>query len=141
MMLARFILGIVFILASIEKIPQPELFALNIEAYKIIPLFLVNIAALVIPWVELICGIFLIAGINTRSSSFMLSLLSIIFILLIISALARGLKIDCGCFGSENSSPVSWIRVLEDIGLLILGIYIFIFSESRTATPKTSSDH
>ncbi len=128
LLFSRIILGVVFIFASIEKIAFPELFALNVQAYKILPTSLVNITALIVPWMELICGIFLISGVFVRSSSVILSGLLVVFIILIFSALLRGLKIDCGCFGS-TSTPVSWIRIIEDIGLLILGFHIFYFME------------
>jgi len=123
----RFILGIVFILASIDKIAAPEAFAASIQAYRILPLPVVNIAALVIPWTELICGLFLLGGILVRPSSFLLSSLLMVFIAAIFTALLRGLKIDCGCFGTAHISPVSWMRILEDIGLLSLGVVIFLY--------------
>lgn len=129
LLLSRLILGVFFIVASIEKIAFPELFALNVQAYKILPTSLVNITALIIPWMELICGIFLISGAFVRSSSVILSGLLVMFIILIFSALLRGLKIDCGCFG-PTSTPVSWMRIIEDIGLLFLGFHIFYFFKS-----------
>lgn len=127
--ISRLVLGSVFIIASIDKIVAPEAFAANVQAYRLVPFSLVNIFALAIPWVELVCGIFLIAGVFIRSSSILLSILLCVFIVAIVSALLRGLSIDCGCFGVEHTSPVSWIRVWEDIGLMILGIHIFVFSE------------
>ncbi|MDI6766592.1 MAG: MauE/DoxX family redox-associated membrane protein [Bacteroidota bacterium] len=128
LLFSRLILGVIFIVASIDKIALPELFALNVQAYKILPISLVNIIALIIPWMELICGIFLISGVFVRSSSVILSGLLVVFIILIFSALLRGLKIDCGCFGSANT-PVSWMRIIEDFGLLLLGFHIFYFFE------------
>jgi putative oxidoreductase len=125
---ARYILGLVFIIASVEKIAIPELFAANIQAYQVMPMIAINLIALVIPWLELICGIFLLSGVFVRSSSLLLSLLLGMFIILIILAILQGLKIDCGCFGSSHESPVGWMRVLEDIGLLVIGLYIFYIS-------------
>jgi uncharacterized membrane protein YphA (DoxX/SURF4 family) len=126
----------VFIVASIEKIAIPEIFAANIEAYRILPFSLINLIALVIPWLELICGIFLISGIFLRSSSFITSVLLVAFIFLLSSAILRGLKIDCGCFGVGGQSEVSWLRVIEDILLLFLGAHIFIFGTSKTVAAK-----
>jgi len=129
LLLSRVILGLVFVIASVDKIAVPEVFALNVQAYKVLPLPLVNIMALIIPWVELLCGIFLISKTYVRSSSILLSALLCIFIIMLASAITRGLTIDCGCFGASHSSPVSWSRVLEDIGLLLLGVHILYFSE------------
>ena len=50
------------------------------------------------------------------------------FIVAMIGALLRELKIDCGCFGKEHATPVSWMKVWEDVGLLILGAYSYLVS-------------
>jgi putative oxidoreductase len=134
--LSRLCIGLVFIVASIEKIAIPEIFAANIEAYQILPVPIINIVALIIPWLELICGIFLISGVFLRSSSFISSVLLIAFIFLLSSAIMRGLKIDCGCFGASGKSEVSWVRVIEDILLLLLGTNIFIYGTDRNAIVK-----
>ena len=127
---SRFVLGIVFIVASIEKIAVPEIFAANIQAYQTMPTVFINLIALIIPWMELICGIFLLGGVFVRSSSLMLSVLLVMFILLIAFAMIRGLKIECGCFGASHGSPVGWMRIIEDIGLLLLGLYLYFASLS-----------
>ncbi|HTK81964.1 MAG TPA: MauE/DoxX family redox-associated membrane protein [Bacteroidota bacterium] len=123
----RIFLGSVFIVASIDKISAPDAFAASIVAYKLVPYAAVNILALVIPWLELVCGIFLIGGVYVRGSSFALSVLLTVFIVAIITALLRELKIDCGCFGKEHATPVSWMKVGEDLGLLLLSMYNLIF--------------
>ncbi|MBI4546784.1 MAG: DoxX family membrane protein [Ignavibacteriae bacterium] len=133
LLISRLVLGSVFIVASIDKIALPEAFAVNIVAYKLLPYGLTNLFALIVPWMELLCGVFLIAGVFLRSSSFMVSLLLSMFTIAMITALVRGLKIDCGCFGVEHASPVSWMRVLEDLGLLVLGIHIFTLSPQEFA--------
>ena len=126
--ISRFVLGTVFLIASIDKIAFPEMFAEAVAAYQIIPYPLVNIVALVIPWLELLCGVFLIGGAFVRSSSLLLSGLLVVFITAMLSAMARHLKIDCGCFGSGYISEVGWVRIVEDIGLLILGAHLVFFS-------------
>ena len=128
---ARCVLGVVFIIASIDKIAAPDAFAASIEAYKLTPYVFINILSIVIPWMELCCGIFLIGGVYMRGSSMLLSLLLSVFIIAIMTALLRGLKIDCGCFGKEHATPVSWMKVVEDIGLFILGVYLFIVSSPK----------
>jgi len=129
LLLSRFLLGMVFIAASVEKIALPEIFAVNVQAYQILPLSIVNLVALIIPWIELLCGVFLISGTFVRSSSFLLSALLSLFIIMLISAIMRGLIIDCGCFGASSDSKVGWLRVIEDIGLLLLGVHIISFTQ------------
>ena len=128
-LMARCFVGVVFIVASIEKIAVPEQFAVAVEAYKLLPISLVNMFALFIPWLELLCGIFLVGGVFTRGSSLVVSVLLSVFLFGILSAMMRQLHIDCGCFGPKNSSPVGWPKVMEDLGLLLLGIYLYVFSE------------
>ena len=129
--MARLFLGGMFIVASIDKIAAPDAFAANVLAYKLTPYALVNVMSLVIPWVELLCGIFLIGGVYRRGSSALISILLGVFIIAMVSALVRELKIDCGCFGKEHATPVSWMKVIEDIGLLVLGVYSYRFSRLR----------
>ncbi len=129
LLLSRLILGMVFIAASVEKIVLPEIFAINVQAYQILPLSFVNLVALIIPWMELLCGVFLVSGTFVRSSSFLLSVLLSLFIIMLVSAIMRGLIIDCGCFGASNDSKVGWLRVIEDIGLLLLGVHIISFTQ------------
>lgn len=128
--LARCVLGAVFIFASLEKITAPEAFAVSVEAYRLLPFSAVNLFALFIPWLELVCGVLLMAGYHVRGSSLSMSILLFGFTLAILSAMARHLNIDCGCFGAAYQTPVGWARVFEDLGLLILGVYIFRFSSA-----------
>lgn len=128
---ARYLLGIIFIVASIDKISSPEAFAASIHAYRLSPELFDNLLALLIPWIELVCGILLMSGVKVRASSFILSVLLLLFMVAITAALMRGLKIDCGCFGKEHLTPVSWQKVGEDMGLFIVGLYLFFFSGNQ----------
>ena len=139
-LLSRLILGSVFIVAAIDKIAFPDAFAANVIAYKLIPYSLVNLFALIIPWLELFCGIFLVGRVFPRSSSFLVSGLLTIFTIAMITALVRGLKIDCGCFSAEHNSPVSWMRVLEDIGLLLFAVHIFVYSRPSYTVQDVSTE-
>ena len=126
----RLFLGFVFIYASVTKISDPEGFAQAIYNYKLLPLFLVNILAVILPWVELCAGILLIFGITVKENSAIINGLLLIFIIAIIISLFRGLDINCGCFGTVDGSKVGLIKILENIGLLILG-FILIKSDSK----------
>ncbi|MGA2623925.1 MAG: MauE/DoxX family redox-associated membrane protein [Bacteroidota bacterium] len=126
---SRLVLGIVFIVASIDKIAHPEVFADAVAGYQVLPEVLVNIFALAIPWLELVCGVFLVGGVFIRSGSAWLSVMLTVFVVAMLSAMARHLKIDCGCFGAAHASEVGWARIWEDAGLLVLGIHLFFFGE------------
>ena len=111
------LVGLVFVLASLHKIVSPEQFAAVVDNYQILPHWLVNIPAVVMPWVELICGLLLLAGRFRSQSSLVLAGLTLVFIVAISFNMARGVEFDCGCFGSGHTPP--WRVLMRDIGLLL----------------------
>ncbi len=124
-LLIRIILGLVFIISSIEKIIDPESFAVSITNYRIFPIFAVNFVAIIVPWVELITGLFVLFGFVIKESSFIVNIMLIIFIILIASAFIRGLDIECGCFGTLDGQKVGLQKIIENVVLLILGLKLF----------------
>lgn len=131
LLICRTVLGFVFIYASIDKILDPETFAQILHNYKLLPDFFIYPPAIILPWVELIAGSFLIAGIFVRGSSLIINLLLIIFIHAIAFNLLRGISFDCGCFSlSAGSGSNAYLLLLRDLLLLIPGILIY-YSYSR----------
>ncbi len=124
---ARIVLGVVFIVASIDKIAAPDAFAGSIQAYRILPMATINTAALILAWLELLCGIFLLSGFMVKPSALIVSALLAVFLAAMLLAMARGLAIDCGCFGKEHATPLGWMKIAEDTGLLLLGILLWYF--------------
>ena len=128
-LLARLILGGVFILASLDKISNPGDFAAAIGNYHVLPFGLENLLALILPWLELLTGIFIIAGIMVDGAAIMIILMNIMFIIAISQALARGISIECGCFSvsavASAGDKIGLVTVVRDIGYLILGFLIF----------------
>jgi uncharacterized membrane protein YphA (DoxX/SURF4 family) len=120
--LARWILGGVFLVASASKIPHPVDFAQSISNYALLPPSLIPLPALIVPWLEATAGLFLILGFLSSSSALVLGILSATFGLAVLTALARGLSIECGCFiGNE---PISWLHPLFDLVLIGLAVYV-----------------
>ncbi len=116
--LAAKLVGFIFVFASLHKIASPLQFARIIENYHILPAILVNLVAVIMPWVELFCGILLLSGCLRPASSTVLLGLTGVFILAIGFNMIRGLDFDCGCFGSGHMPP--WRVLMRDIGLFIL---------------------
>ncbi|HLX13177.1 MAG TPA: MauE/DoxX family redox-associated membrane protein [Bacteroidota bacterium] len=129
-LISRCLIGIVFVLAAMEKISLPDEFAVSLQAYQIVPMQAINVIAIFLPWLELVCGIFLLAGICVRSSAAIVSLMLAAFVAGISVALSRHLNIDCGCFGSAHASPIGWQRVVEDGGLFILAVNLWAHPKS-----------
>ena len=128
---SRLVLGIIFIGASFDKIIDPRSFSSLIDNYHITPVVLNNLAALFIPWLELVVGICLIRGVYINGASFIVSSLLVFFIFILVQALVRGINLDCGCFSLSSSNldeselKLNMLRrIFEDI--LFLGIAIFV---------------
>ncbi|MBS1914218.1 MAG: DoxX family membrane protein [Bacteroidetes bacterium] len=126
---ARMLLAIVFIVSGAGKIGSLSTFAHSIAAYQMLPESLANIAALAFVWTELAIGILLFAGAAIRGSALLSSALLVVFLIAVITAIARGLNIDCGCFPGAPE-PVGIRKVLEDLGLLAAAIFLIYFPKS-----------
>ena len=129
----RFILGGVFIWAGFFKISNPLGFAQSIANYQAFPIALSFFLALVLPWIEIICGFFLILGVLLRASALLFSALLIAFIVLVLITIFRGIDVDCGCFGSLNRK-VDYMLVLQDLVLLFLSLNILFFKKKNQST-------
>jgi uncharacterized membrane protein YphA (DoxX/SURF4 family) len=123
----RIFLGFIFIFAAITKVTDPNLFAQSIYNYKLLPDFTINFFAIAFPWIELVAGVLLIFGVSVKENSAILSSLLFVFIIAIIISVARGLDIDCGCFGTVDGAKVGLVKILENVGLLILGLILIKF--------------
>lgn len=127
---ARLLLGLFFIFAAIEKIASPSDFAVSIQNYRLFLLFTINIFAIIVPWIELVAGILLIFGVAIKENSMIINAFLVIFIILIVTAVARNLDIQCGCFGTGNAQKVGLLKILENIGLLVLGIAVYLYDNT-----------
>jgi uncharacterized membrane protein YphA (DoxX/SURF4 family) len=119
-LILRLGLGVLFICASLDKIQHPGLFAKAISNYRILPLPFLHLTAIVLPWLELLTGLALILNRFPRAANLLLGGMLLIFTMGIISAMARGLDFNCGCFdlNAEASNMGLW-KVLQNVGLLL----------------------
>ncbi|MFZ3045189.1 MAG: cation diffusion facilitator family transporter, partial [Desulfatirhabdiaceae bacterium] len=134
---ARLILASVFIYASYDKILHPAAFAEAVYNYQILPDNLINIAAQVLPWLELLLGLLLLAGVWMPGAVIGVNLLMVTFLSAIAFNLARGLDIHCGCFSTESTGAgISGWEILRDSSFLILSGYLlwFIFRRKSLET-------
>lgn len=134
---ARLALGGVLLAAGAIKIPYPYKAAAAMRAYELLPNDLASFFGYILPWFEVGLGLLLILGVATRLSGLIGALLMVLFIGAIASAWARGLSIDCGCFGGGGEIDPSQTRYLEeiirDIGLALCGFYLYLRPKSRFA--------
>ena len=110
-------LGGLFFYAGLQKILHPYDFAEAVLAYQLLPESLVGLAVAGLPWVEIVAGLGLVAGLKRRSCLLILAGLVAGFLVVILITMGRGLKIDCGC-GLFSQRQVGPAAVLEDLFLL-----------------------
>ena len=119
---ARAVLAVVFIWACAHKILNPYDFAMQVATYQILPLPLINLQAIVLPWIELVAGVLLILGLWTRAAAVVTCGMNAMFIVAISMALAADLQLQCGCFTSaEAGHEMSESLVVRDAALLLAG--------------------
>ena len=119
----RLVLGGVWLYAAYTKLKQPWLiFAMSIDAYHLLPEWAVLAVARSLPWIELAIGFLLMAGLLLRYASIAGAAILAAFFAAMISAYARGLAIDCGCFGPGDA--LSRWTLLRDGTLLTAAVVL-----------------
>ncbi len=126
----RWILGITFIYASYYKILSPADFAKMVYGYNLFPEVLINLIAIVLPFVELISGLCLLLGIYPRSAALIINGLLLAFIIILIINIIRGYEFDCGCFSAEKAGSPK-MMVARDVIYLMMGLQVFLFNGVR----------
>jgi uncharacterized membrane protein YphA (DoxX/SURF4 family) len=112
-----------------------------VHAYDLLPYEVSKVVGAALPFVEITVGVFLVAGFATRIAAIASSTLLVVFVGGIASAWARGLRIDCGCFGGggqlgAGQEPTYLLDILRDFGLVLLGAWIVRFPPGRFALDR-----
>lgn len=124
--LLRLYIGGVFIYASIPKITYTAEFAEIIAGYNLLPYWGVNIVAVSMPWLELLCGFMLVLGVRGKAAALTLIGLLVVFTIALVVNLLRGIPLGCGCF-STVGEPMSWWTVLRDLSWLLMTTHVYFF--------------
>ena len=139
-LLARLILGAVLLVAGALKVPNLPKSAMAVRAYEMLPIPIANFLGYTLPWIEIGLGLLLIVGVTVKISGALGALTMLAFIIAMSQAWARGLSIDCGCFGGggtidpEDTKYLS--EIIRDIGLMALGIFLYLYPKGRFAIEK-----
>lgn len=115
-------IGVVFVIAGLAKIGNTEAFAAQVHNFRLTPIVIENLVAMILPWVELVAGTALILGVRTRAAAWICTALMVVFTIAIGQAAARGLDFECGCFGKADSSTVGLTKLLENTGLTLVAL-------------------
>ena len=137
-LIARLVVGGIYVYAAVDKIIHPDEFAKIVHNYHILPDPLVNVFALVLPWLELICGIALILGTRVLGASTILAGLTAVFIVAVGINMARGVNIACGCFStSSQARRLGTTLLIEDAALLLLALHVLMRGPGRCALDRS----
>tara|TARA_Y100000815_G_scaffold209570_2_gene193780 strand:- start:160 stop:627 length:468 start_codon:yes stop_codon:yes gene_type:complete len=125
---ARLVVGGVWIVAGALKVPDPGSSVQAVRAYRLLPEAVVPTVGQLLPVVEVVVGLALVVGLLTRTMAVESAVLFVAFIIGIASAWARGLTIDCGCFGGGGYDPDAaekypW-EIARDVALLAGSLFV-----------------
>jgi uncharacterized membrane protein YphA (DoxX/SURF4 family) len=118
--LCRLVVGGAFIYAGVVKIIDPAAFAKDIGNYQLMPDITIHLLAITLPWIEVVAGLLVLLGWWMRASLIVIGAMLVVFVAAISAALARGLDISCGCFGSSKGRRVGLITLVQDIVFLVM---------------------
>jgi len=136
-LLFRWFLGAIFVYAGLVKIADPLGFALALYNYHILPAWMINPLAICLPWVEVIIGAGLLAGIMIPGGALVVSGMLAIFAVVTGISLIRGLDIACGCFStSVTAEPITWLYVVRDLLFLGMGLHILFFDHGYASLAR-----
>jgi putative oxidoreductase len=120
----RLIVGGVFIAAGAVKIMEPAAFAADIGNYRLLPHEFINLLAITLPWIELGAGLLLVAGFWKHPSAVLIAAMMVVFLAAIGQAVARGLDVRCGCFGTVEARKVGFLALAQDVGLFAGALWL-----------------
>jgi uncharacterized membrane protein YphA (DoxX/SURF4 family) len=129
-------LGTVWLWAGLAKMVAPDDAVRAVAAYRLVPHEMVRPMAWGLPFVEVALGVMLLLGVRTRVAATVSLILLAVFAFAVSSAWARGLRIDCGCFGGGGVSATSgaWTYVVElgrDAAFAVLAVWLWVHPRSR----------
>jgi len=137
---ARILLGVVLVLAGYLKAKSPAQAQMAVRAYKLLPISIANIFGLALPWLEIGAGVLLIVGIAVRYAALFGGLLMLLFVGAISQAWARGLSIDCGCFGGGGQVAAGHTKylqeILRDLGLTLSAVFLYLNPHGKFGLDK-----
>jgi len=137
---ARLTIGGVWIVAGWLKAFNPYSAGAAVRAYEIFPTDLATLIGQALPWIELALGLLLVLGVFTRPAAALSAVLLVAFIIGIASAWARGLSIDCGCFGGggtvEPGETKYLQEIIRDIGLVLLCALLYLRPRTALSVDK-----
>ena len=127
-------IAVVFLVAALGKIGDAGAFARQIHHFRLLPFGLENLLAITLPWIELVAALALLLRFRPRAGAVVTAGLMGLFVFVVAAAVARGLDIECGCFGTADASRVGNAKLIENVGLLALALIASLKPAARQAS-------
>jgi uncharacterized membrane protein YphA (DoxX/SURF4 family) len=135
--LPRWLLGVIFVYSGITKLMAPEIFAVLIDAYGILPEPLVLPVAVMLPTVEVLAGAGLI--VDLRGSLAVIAGMLLLFMAILGYGISMGLDVDCGCFGPEDPESKAFhglrAALYRDVAMLAGGVFLYAWRRLQRIEP------
>lgn len=142
-LISRLVLGGVLFAAGYLKIGALDKSQMAVRAYELLPIGLANFLGIALPYVEIAMGILLIIGAFTKYMAIGSAIIMFAFIVAISQAWARGLTIDCGCFGGGGQVAANETKYLQEIirdaGLVLLSLFLIRYPVTRYSLDKSTN--
>jgi uncharacterized membrane protein YphA (DoxX/SURF4 family) len=139
-LVSRLTLGGVLFVAGYLKVDKLEISQMAVRSYELLPIPIANFLGLTLPFFEVVIGLLLILGAATRVVAALGGFTMFIFIIAIAQAWARGLNIDCGCFGGGGTVDPGQTRylqeILRDAGLVAMALFLIRYPVSKFSIDK-----
>ena len=139
-LIARLVLGGTLIAAGYLKFDELDKSQMAVRAYELLPIPVANFMGIFLPFFEMAVGILLVLGAAVRLSALASALLMFAFMIGISQAWARGLSIDCGCFGGGGQvapGEADYLTpLLRDTGLTLLAVYLTLMPHTKFSLAK-----
>ncbi|HYN01268.1 MAG TPA: MauE/DoxX family redox-associated membrane protein [Vicinamibacteria bacterium] len=132
-LLVRLVLGGFFVFASLDKIASPAAFAKIVYQWQVIGPVPSNLVAVTLPWIELVAGLLLIAGVWKRESALVIALMLVVFIVAAGAVMARGIDVEnCGCVSlAKAGAPTAWPPAwMKGVGWFLVGRNLVLLAAS-----------
>jgi uncharacterized membrane protein YphA (DoxX/SURF4 family) len=137
---ARIVVGGVLLVAGTLKAVDPQGSVRAVRAYELLPQGAATLVGWGLPFLEIVLGVLLLAGIAVRPAAVATAVLLVVLILAVASVAVRGLSIDCGCFGGGGPVPAGQTayaaEIARDLGLLAAAIWLVARPQSRLSLER-----
>lgn len=130
-LVARFVVAGLFLYAAVGKLLDVQTFAVDVTNYRLLPDVAATFVAVVLPSIEVVIAVALVTGLGGRGAALLAAALLAGFTAGMVQALARGIDLECGCFGRAATATVGGWTIARNVGLTALALVPVVSGVTR----------